>query len=99
MTSTCNIQFDHNQKTLFAGQILRGTVKLTLANPQFVRNVYIHIFEETYANPSEASCIEDGCFLLPFYGLDRCGANQNWLDQTSYLVGRTSQGYSGNAYK
>lgn len=45
MPTTCNIEFEDNPiKVVYAGQLLRGTVELTLTNPKNVCGVYVRIY-------------------------------------------------------
>lgn len=44
MPTICKIDFENNpMKVLYAGQLLKGTVKLTLTSQKDIRGVYINI--------------------------------------------------------
>lgn len=51
MPTTCIVEFENNpQKVVYAGQLLRGTVQLTLTEEKNARGVYIEIRGEAYAH-------------------------------------------------
>lgn len=56
MPTTCDIDFENNpQKVIYAGQLLRGTVRLTLTEEKTVRGIYIRIDGKAYAHWSTGS--------------------------------------------
>lgn len=77
MSATCDIQFENNENNFFAGQMLRGTVKLTLVGMKSVRKAYVQIFDETYAIPSKKTLDEGLLSLLPYIGKSK----RNWLHE------------------
>lgn len=79
MPTTCDIDFENSpQKVLFAGQLLRGTVRLNLTGEKIVRGVYIRIHGKAYADWSEGS----GKHRRTYTG------NETFLDERTYFVGR-----------
>lgn len=53
MPTTCVIAFENPSRVYFAGQLLRGTVNLTLTKEKKVRGVYVRIHGRAYAHWTE----------------------------------------------
>lgn len=53
MLSTCEIAFEQLDLVFYAGQLVRGTVHLTLSKEHKVRGVYIQISGKAYAHWTE----------------------------------------------
>lgn len=88
MPTTCVIDFDNNpMKVIYAGQLLRGTVTLTLTAPKSVRGVYIRIHGKAYAHWTEGT----GDNRKTYTG------SENYLDEKTYLAG--GNGTNGNVKK
>lgn len=76
MPTTCEIEFENNpDKIIYAGQLLRGTVWLTLTKEKCVRSVYIEIYGKAMAEWSECSTY---------------GGKQTFFDEKICLVGDTA---------
>lgn len=83
MPTTCEIQFDNNpMKVVYAGQLLRGTVRLTITGQKDVRGVYIEIRGKAYARWTEGT----GDNRKTYTG------SEDYLNERTYFVG----GSSGN---
>lgn len=49
MPTNCKIEFENNpEKIYYSGQIVRGTVKLTLTDAKIVRGIYMQLFGDGY---------------------------------------------------
>ena len=78
MSIDCVIDFENNpSKILYAGQLLRGTVRLTLREEKKVRGVYIRIYGKGYCRWSR----QRGRKTVHYVG------NELYLNETTYLVG------------
>lgn len=74
MSATCDIDFENNaRKIVYAGQLLRGTVRLNLLKKTDVLSVYIRINGKAYARWS--------------HGKTTIVSEENYLDERIYLVG------------
>lgn len=81
MPTTCEIEFDNNPaKVIYAGQLLRGTVRLTLTEQKSVRGVYIRILGTAYCHWSEGA----GDNRKSYTG------KEDYLNEKTYFVGGTS---------
>lgn len=49
MPTTCVISFDNPDGVYYAGQLLNGTVELTLTKEKKVRGVFVKIYGRAYA--------------------------------------------------
>lgn len=49
MPSTCVISFDHPDAVYYAGNMLRGTVSLSLTKEKTVRGLFVKIYGRAYA--------------------------------------------------
>lgn len=58
MPTTCVIAFENPSRVYYAGQLLRGTVNLTLTKEKKVRGVYVRIYGRAYAYWSEHCSID-----------------------------------------
>lgn len=77
MPTTCEIEFENNpDKIIYAGQLLRGTVWLTLTKEKCVRSVYIEIYGKAMAEWSDM----DSTY----------GGKQTFFDEKICLVGDTA---------
>lgn len=86
MPTTCDIEFENNpQKVVYAGQLLRGTVRLTLTEEKNVRGIYIRIYGKAYAHWSRGS----GKSRRTYTG------EEHYLNETTYFVG----GRDGNGMR
>lgn len=80
MPTTCELDFENNpMKVMYAGQLLRGTVRLHLTEEKNVRGIYIRINGTAYAHWSEGS----GKTRKTYTG------NEDYLDEKTYFVGGT----------
>lgn len=78
MPLTCEIDFENNpQKVLYAGQLLRGSVRLTLTEEKNVRGVYIRIYGTAYCHWTEGS----GDNRKSYTG------KEDYLNEKTYFVG------------
>lgn len=76
MSTICEIEFENNpEKVFYAGQILRGTVNLTLAEEKIVRGIYVLITGKAYCYWKEES-----------NDLNRMG-RENYFEEKTYLYG------------
>lgn len=83
MPTSCEIEFENNpMKVIYAGQLLRGTVQLSLTEEKTVRGVYIRIHGKAYTHWTTGS----GDNRKTFTG------SEDYLDERTYFVG----GSSGN---
>lgn len=74
MPTTCNIEFENNpMKVVFAGQLLRGTVQLIVANQKNVCGVYVYI--------------HGGASVQWKEGRREVTGNEVYLSQQMYFVG------------
>lgn len=53
MPTTCLITFDNPDGVYYAGQMLHGTVALTLTSEKKVRGVFVKVFGRAYASWTE----------------------------------------------
>lgn len=60
MPTRCQILFDHPQKVYYAGEMLSGTVHLTLTKEKIFRGIYIRIYGKAKASFSEY-CANKNC--------------------------------------
>lgn len=69
MPTTCVIAFENPDRVYYAGQLLRGTVNLTLTNERKVRCVYVRIYGRAYAYWIEygGMCHKSQSQLLKFF--------------------------------
>lgn len=100
MPTTCEIDFENPEKVFYAGQLLRGTVRLTLTKEKKVRGVYVKIFGRAYAYWTEYCTIDhdrnrnrnsnssSSGHYVSFSG------DEDYLDEKTYFVG----GSSGNCH-
>ncbi|XP_055312538.1 arrestin domain-containing protein 17-like [Sitodiplosis mosellana] len=78
MPTTCIVDFENNpEKVIYAGQLLRGTVQLTLTEEKNVRGVFIQIRGEAYAHWSK----KKGKRTKNYTG------EEIYLDEKTYFVG------------
>lgn len=78
MPTTCEIDFENNpERVLYAGQLLRGTIKLTLDSEKTVRGVYILITGKGYCHWTRGS----GDNRRSYTG------NEKYLEEKTYLYG------------
>lgn len=83
MPTSCEIEFENNpMKVIYAGQLLRGTVQLSLTEEKTVRGVYIRIHGKAYTHWTTGS----GDNRKTYTG------SEDYLDERTYFVG----GSSGN---
>lgn len=91
MPTSCEIRFDHPDKVFYAGQLLRGTVRLTLVKGQKIRNIFVRIFGKAYAHWQENYSIatsDDGRKIKT----QEYTGKESYLDETMYLVGHKNAG-------
>lgn len=70
----CEIEFENNpNKIYFAGQMLRGTVQLTLTEAKTVRSIYIQIHGKGYCRWIQGRASYTG--------------KQEYLNETTYFIG------------
>lgn len=78
MSVTCEIDFENNpNKIFYAGQLLRGTVRLTLREEEKVRGVFIRIYGKAYCRWTRRR----GKSTVTYVG------REDYLNQTTYLIG------------
>lgn len=78
MPTTCDIDFENNpEKVLYAGQLLSGTIKLTLTSEKRVRGVYVQITGKGYCHWTKGS----GKNRSEYTG------REYYLDEKTYLYG------------
>lgn len=58
MPTTCVISFENPNRVYYAGQMVRGTVALTLTKEKKVRGVYVRIYGRAYAYWTEYCSID-----------------------------------------
>ncbi|XP_055295698.1 arrestin domain-containing protein 17-like [Sitodiplosis mosellana] len=74
MSATCVIEFEDNpRKIIYAGQLLRGMVRLNLTENTNVRSVYVRIKGKAFASWKS--------------GKTKVEAKEKYLDEKMYLVG------------
>lgn len=97
MPTTCVIEFENPSRVYFAGQLLRGTVDLTLTSVKKVRGVYVRIYGRAYAYWTEY-CTTDHNRHQRRDG-NRSGSSGHhvsysgeevYLDEKTYFVGGNS---------
>lgn len=87
MTTTCKIEFENSpRKVVYAGQLLRGTVRLNLTKSKLVRSLYIRIHGRAYVHWVDGT--NDNRKVRVFTG------NEDYFSERTNFVG----GYSGNEY-
>lgn len=78
MTIDIHIEFENNPNGIFyAGQLLRGTIRLTLNGEKKARGVYIRIYGKAYCKWTNGS----GENSVTYVG------EEHYLNETTYLVG------------
>lgn len=58
MPTTCNISFDNPDGVYYCGQLLKGTVELTLTKEKNVRGVFVKVYGRAYAYWTEHCSID-----------------------------------------
>lgn len=97
MPTTCDISFDNPERVYYAGQMLRGTVRLTLTKEQKVRGVYVRIFGRAYAYWTEHCSTDhnrhrrDGDRSSGGHHVSYTG-EEDYLDEKTYFVGGSHAG-------
>lgn len=95
MSINCEILFDNPDRVFYAGQLLSGTVRLTLTKQYKVRGVYIQIFGKAYAHWTEYCSIDhsdnysrnnEQHRTTTGHSVSYTG-EQLYLDEKSYFVG------------
>lgn len=88
MPTTCVIGFENPAKVFYAGQLLRGTVCLTLTNEKKIRGIYVQIFGRAYAywKKYHSNDYNQNGHHVSYTG------NEEYLNEKIYFVG----GSSGN---
>lgn len=80
MSNACEIEFENSpRKIVYAGQLLRGTVRLNLKEKTNVRGVYIRINGKAYARWQ--------------VGNTQVVAREKYLDEKLFLLGEGTGGY------
>lgn len=83
MPTTCEIDFENNPlKVIYAGQMLRGTVRLQLTEEKNVRGVYIRIHGTAHCHWTEGS----GDNRKSYTG------DEDYLNERTYFVGGAQSG-------
>lgn len=78
MTVDICIDFVNNPNGIFySGQLLRGTVRLTLTKQKKVRGVYVRVYGKAYCKWTRGS----GENSVRYIG------EENYINETTYLVG------------
>lgn len=78
MPTTCEIDFENNpEKVLYAGQLLRGTIQLSLTSQKIVRGIYILILGKAHCHWTKGS----GKNRKSYTG------NEEYLEEKTYLYG------------
>lgn len=89
MPTSCQISFDHPEKVYYAGELLRGTVNLTLTREYNVRGVYIRIYGKAktywsrYCNSKHSNRSTSNHHVI-YEG------KEYYLDSKIYVVGGTN---------
>lgn len=79
MPITCSIDFENNpHKVVYAGQLLSGTIKVTLTDEKQVHDAYIRIRGEAYCHWTK---IGAGKNRRSFTG------REDYLDEIIYFIG------------
>lgn len=100
MPTTCEVLFDNNPyKVAYAGELVRGTVRLTLTDQKKLNGIYIHIsgkahvqWSEDGKNDPQSQDRRDQNGEPVRDNTSWCTADEDYLNETSYLVG----GSNGN---
>lgn len=97
MPTTCEIAFENPEKVFYAGQLLRGTVRLTLTKQKKVRGVYVKIFGRAYAYWTEYCSVDHDRNRDPNRTSNSghhvsYSGEEDYLNEKTYFVG----GSSGN---
>lgn len=78
MPTTCEIDFENNpEKVLYAGQLLRGTIKLSLTSEKTVRGIYILIHGKAYCHWTKGSGKNSRSYT----------GSEDYLREKTYLYG------------
>lgn len=78
MPTSCEIDFENNpMKVIYAGQLLRGTVRLHLTEHKDVRGIYVRIYGTAHARWSTGS----GKNRKTYTG------DEDYLNEKTYFVG------------
>lgn len=86
--TTCKIEFENNpRKVVYAGQTLRGTVRLNLTKSKLVRSLYIRIHGRAYVHWVDGT--NDNRKVRVFTG------NEDYFSERTNFLG----GYTGNEYR
>lgn len=84
MAFICEIEFENSpQKVIYAGQMLRGSVRLTLEQEKQFRSVFIQIYGTAYCRWTEGFSDDEKSYT----------SKSDFLNETMYLVGN---GFGGN---
>lgn len=88
MTTTCVIDFENNpDKVVGSGQLLRGTVTLTLTENRSVRGIFIKLIGK--------ACVNWSALLSDEYASTK-RKNEYYLNEKAYLVGSEEGKYGIN---
>lgn len=91
MTTKCVIAFENNpSKVFYSGQLLKGSVTLTLPNEQKVRGIYLNITGYAYARWSEGSGRNKNTYT---------GKESYLNERTDFVSANNSHGKSLNTKK
>lgn len=101
MTATCIITFENPSRAYYAGQLVRGTVNLTLASEmKKVRGVYVKIIGRAYAYWTEYCNINHNQNRNPAASQNQSSGHhvsyngeEVYLDEKTYFVGGRSGEY------
>lgn len=78
MVTTCEIEFENNpHKVVYASQLLRGSVRLTLTNEKHVRGVYMHIKGKAFCRWTDGFKDDEKTYT----------SREEYLNVKMYLVG------------
>lgn len=94
MPTTCDIEFESPDGVYYAGQLLRGTVRLTLTKEKQVRGVFVRIFGRAYAYWTEYCSVDhnprrnsDGTTTSGSGHHVSYTGEQDYLNEKTYFVG------------
>lgn len=102
MPTTCDIIFENPERVFYAGQLLRGNVRLKLTKEHKVRGVYIQIFGRAYAYWTEYCHTDHNRHRNNSTNRSSSGhhvsytGEEDYLDEKTYFVGGRNAGNTLN---
>lgn len=78
MQTSCDIEFENRESKVFhGGEPIRGTVKLSLAEPQVCRGIYVRIKGDGFVQWNEGAG-DNG---------NTCTGTESYIDERVYIAG------------